>query len=199
MTTEEKDIQNNDDFQYDEKYDEKLMDHDYDGIKELDNPAPAWIMAIFYLSISFAVFYGAYYFWFAQGLNQEEEYAAMNMAHTEKYKNVNQSTADLVLLEDEASLAEGELMYKEMTCVNCHGAKGEGTIGPNLADNTSIHGCKFEEIFSIIKNGNSVKGMASYKNQMSDKKIQKVTSYILVKFKGTNPANAKAAEGKECK
>jgi len=198
MTTE-KDIQNNDDYQYNAEYDEKLMDHDYDGIKELDNPAPAWIMAIFYITITFAVFYGAYYFWFGQGPTQEEEYAADNLAYAEKYKDV-QSNKDLKILTDEVSVAEGAGIYNEMGCATCHGANGEGNaVGPNLTDNFWKNGCSFDEVFTLVKDGKTATAMTAYKTKMSDTKIQKVVSYILVKLKDSNPANAKDAEGEECK
>ena len=199
MTTE-KDTQNTDDYKYDERFDDKLMDHDYDGIKELDNPAPAWIMALFYVSIAIAVFYGAYYFWFGQGLNQEEEYAAENLAYTEQYKDVQQSSADLVLLTDQESLSAGAKIYVDMGCAACHGANGEGNaIGPNLVDNAWLNGCSFDEVFNIIKNGNPTKGMTAFKAQLSDQKIQQVSSYILETLKGTSPENAKDAQGTECK
>jgi cytochrome c oxidase cbb3-type subunit 3 len=49
----------------------------------------------------------------------------------------------------------------------------------------------------VIKNGEPAKGMTAFKGQISDEKIQKVSSYIL-SLKGTNPANAKAAQGEKC-
>ena len=198
MTTE-KDIQNNDDNQFDERYDEKLMDHDYDGIQELDNPAPAWIMAIFYITITFAVFYGAYYFWFGQGPTQEEEYIADCKAHDAEYKAAQGNSADIKLLTDEASLAEGAQIFVEMGCTACHGAKGEGNaIGPNLTDNSWINGCGFDNVFNTIKNGKAP-SMPEFKSKMSEQKIQKVASYILGTLHGSNPENAKAAQGEECK
>lgn len=198
MTTDNNQI-NNDDYRHDEKLDEKLMDHDYDGIKELDNPAPAWIMAIFYITIAFAVGYSAYYFWFDQGDNQIEEYEKAVIAHNEKYKSANAAVADLVLLNDEASLTEGAEIYKEMNCAACHGANGEGNaIGPNLVDDAWIHGCDFDKVFNIIKNGKATKGMTPFKGQLNDTKIQKVSSYIMVTLKGTNPENAKEAQGEIC-
>ena len=198
MTTENNNIQN-DDFQYNEKYDEKLMDHDYDGIKELDNPPPAWIMAIFYITITFSVFYGAYYFWFGQGPNQEQEYQEMNKEYEARFGAAQKSVEKLILLTDDASLSEGAKIYKDMGCAACHGANGEGNaIGPNLTDHNWINGCSFDEVFNIIKNGKATKGMTAFKAQLNDKKIQQVASYVLVKLKDSNPANAKEPQGEEC-
>jgi len=172
-----------------------LLDHDYDGIKELDNPAPAWIMAIFYITIFFAVMYGAYYFWFGQGMNQEQEYIQENKEYTEKYGSKD-NNEPLVLLTDEASIAEGQTIFLK-NCVACHGANGEGGIGANLTDETWIHGCDYDALSTVVNDG-APNGMPPYKAQMSEKKIQQVVSYILTKLKGTNAAG-KAAEGEACK
>jgi cytochrome c oxidase cbb3-type subunit 3 len=185
---------NNDEYIHNEELDEKLMDHDYDGIKELDNPAPAWIMAIFYITIFISVIYGAYYFWFSQGPTQEEEYLTEVAEHDAKYGS-QESTEILALLTDEASIAEGQVIFQK-NCIACHGMNGEGGIGANLTDDTWIHGCNFESVFTIVKEGGP-NGMISYKSQMSDQKMQQVSSYILTKLKGTNLAG-KAAEGEAC-
>jgi len=199
MTDENKNI-NTEDYQYNEKFDEKLMDHDYDGIKELDNPAPAWIMAIFYVTIAISIFYGAYYFWFGQGLNQDEEYATEVAEAKAMYEKANKSTVEMVLLTDEAALTEGKQVYADMNCAACHGATGEGNaIGPNLTDAAWINGCDFNTVVDVIKNGRATKGMTPFKAQLSDTKIQKVASYLLVSLKDSNPANAKEAQGEECK
>lgn len=181
------------------QYDENLMDHDYDGIQELDNPAPRWIMAIFYITIAFAIIYGAYFFWLGVGDNQDAEYARKSAQHDQEYQIKSMSGEELVLLTDAADIAEGKEIFNNMNCFACHGMSGEGnTIGPNLIDNFWINGCDITEVFNIIKNGKSAKGMTAFKGQISDEKIQKVASYVL-SLKGTNPANAKAAQGEECK
>ena len=199
MTEKNKNI-NTEDYQYNEKFDEKLMDHDYDGIKELDNPAPAWIMAIFYVTIAISVFYGAYYFWFGQGENQIEEYETSIAEAKVMYEKANKSTVDMVLLTDEASLNEGKQIYVDMNCAACHGTAGEGNaIGPNLTDVAWINGCDFNAVVDVIKNGRATKGMTPFKAQLSDAKIQKVSSYLLVSLKDSNPENAKEAQGNECK
>ncbi|MBN2668509.1 MAG: c-type cytochrome [Bacteroidales bacterium] len=187
-------IQNQDEYIHNEELDQKLMDHDYDGIKELDNPAPAWIMAIFYITIFFSVMYGAYYFWFGQGPNQDEEYELAFAEHDVEYAS-QKSTEKLGLLTDEASINEGMATFQQQ-CVACHGMNGEGGIGANLTDGQWIHGCSFDDVYKIISEGGP-NGMMSYKAMLSETKIQQVSSYILTKLKGTNVAG-KAAEGEAC-
>lgn len=181
-----------------DRYDEKLMDHNYDGIQELDNPPPRWIMAIFYITIAFSILYGAYFFWLGVGDSQDVEYARKSAQHDQRYQTKNMSTNELVLLTDAADIDEGKAIYKEMNCFACHGMVGEGNaIGPNLTDDYWIHGCDFSDIFNIIKNGESIKGMTAFKGQLSDERIQKVSSYV-VSLIGSNPANAKAHQGDKC-
>jgi cytochrome c oxidase cbb3-type subunit 3 len=181
-----------------EQHDDNLMDHEYDGIKELDNPPPIWIMALFYITIAFAIIYGAYYFWLKIGDHQDAEYVRKSEIHNQKYQAANVSTEDFVLLTDANSIDEGKAIYSAMNCFACHGLNGEGNaIGPNMTDEYWLHGCKFQEVFNVIKNGVPAKGMTAFKGQMSDEKIQKVASYV-ISLKGSNPANAKAAQGEKC-
>ncbi len=184
MATEEK---------YDqETIDSKLMiDHDYDGIKELDNPPPPWLMIIFYVSIIWSVFYVFYYHVF-NGPSQIDEY---NTEMAEAKANMPKSTFDennIVLLTDAASMAEGEKLFASKACNACHGVTN---IGPNLTDNYWIHGNKIDNVFKIVKYGVAEKGMTPFKDQMTDKQIQQVASYILVKMKGAATANTKGPEG----
>ncbi len=51
-----------------------LLDHDYDGIRELDNNLPRWWVWLFYLSIVFAVIYMLYYHVLRIGNLQAAEY-----------------------------------------------------------------------------------------------------------------------------
>ncbi len=190
---------NSEDYQHNSNIDSKLLEHDYDGIKELDNPVPAWISALFVITLAFAIIYGAYYFWLGIGENQEQEYISSIKKAEEKYKKAKKTTAVVGLMTDEASLTEGAKLYLEHNCGTCHGEKAEGTaIAPNLTDNSWINGCGFKNAFEIIRNGNPETGMPSLKGQLSEEKIQKLTSYILVSLKDTNPANAKEPEGEKC-
>ena len=178
--------------------DEHLNEHNYDGIEELDNPPPRWIMAIFYITIAFAIIYAAYYFWLDVGDPQDVEYVRKSELHDTKYKLETESAEEMGFLTDAAAIDEGKTIYKEMNCFTCHGLNLEGNaIGPNLVDNATLHGCDFQSVFNVIKNGVPAKGMTPFKAQLSDSRIQKVTSYI-ISLRGSNPENAKAAQGEAC-
>ena len=186
------------DQKYNDSPDLNIEDHEYDGIKELDNPPPGWIMAVFYLTIGLSILYGAYYFWLHVGDPQEAEYVkSVEMANL-KYNKVP-AGGPLSQLSDPESIAAGKAIYTGMNCNTCHGMNGEGNaIGPNLTDDFWIHGCKFEEVVNLIKNGFPTKGMTAFKAQLSDEKIRQVASYV-VSLKGSKPANAKAPQGEPCK
>lgn len=173
-----------------------IIDHDYDGIKELDNKIPPWLNFILYGSIIFAAIYMFRYHVFNTAPTQEEEYEE---AVAEFEANKPKSTFDasaISLLTDEASLAEGMALFGSKTCNACHGAVGEGNvIGPNLADNAWMHGNTPEEVFALIRDGSPNKKMTAFGAQMSEDDMLKLTSYILVTLQGSNPANAKEAEG----
>jgi cytochrome c oxidase cbb3-type subunit III len=177
---------------------EQLMDHNYDGIQELDNPPPTWIMAIFYITIAFSIIYAAYYFWLDVGDHQDAEYTRKSEQHDARYQLASESPEEIVLLSDAADIEEGKEIYKAMNCFTCHGTNLEGNaIGPNLTDNASINGCDFQSVFNVIKNGVPAKGMTPFKAQLSDNRIQKVTSYI-INLRGSEPANARGPQGEPC-
>lgn len=176
-----------------------LLDHSYDGIAELDNPTPPWFMFLFYSTIFFAVVYGIIYHAMGDGKIMENEYVAevkeaeiKREAYLKKFANsVNETNVTLVA--DKAKLEEGKSIY-DNNCVACHGAKGEGKVGPNLTDTYWIHGGSIQKIFKTITEGVPEKGMISWKKQLNPLQIQYVSSYILT-MQGTNPPNAKEPQG----
>ena len=119
--------------QADNQMDEHMSEHNYDGIQELDNPPPRWIMMIFYLTIGFSIIYAAYFFWLDVGDLQDAKYEKKSEMHDAKYQMVSQASDEMAALTDPADLEEGANIYKEMSCFACHGMNGEGNaIGPNL-------------------------------------------------------------------
>lgn len=178
-----------------------MTDHEYDGIKELDNNLPPWWLYGFYLSIVFAFVYSGYYF-IGDGPSSAQEYLA-EMAEAETAKTAFMATQtntvdenNVELLTDASSLAAGAKIFK-LNCMPCHGESGgsmPGGVGPNLTDDYWIHGGAVTDIFKTIKYGVPAKGMVSWEAQLSPSKIQEVTSYIK-SLRGSNPANAKEPQG----
>jgi cytochrome c oxidase cbb3-type subunit 3 len=155
-------------------------------------------MAIFYLTIGFSIIYGAYFFWLDVGDHQDAKYTRKSELHDAKFQIKSESPGEMGILTDAADLEEGATIYRNMNCFTCHGMNLEGNaIGPNLTDNFAIHGCDFQSTFNIIKNGVPAKGMTPFKAQLSDSRIQKVSSYIL-SMMGSTPDNAKEPQGEAC-
>ena len=182
----------------DEKY---FSDHDYDGIKELNNPSPYWVLLLFLGTIGFSLFYAVRYFGYPDnGKDQISEYK-QQMALVEKQKE-GQNPSDLNggFIMDKEQMAQGAKLFTEKGCIACHGAKGEGNaIGPNMTDKFWINGCKPTDLQKVITDGVPAKGMAPYKSMMTEAQIKSVIAYILGTLVGSNPPNAKAPQGVACK
>ena len=175
-----------------------LMDHDYDGIKELDNTLPPWWLYMFYITIVWAVVYLGYFHVYGGALQEEEYLAEMEIANEAKAAFLKRQANkidenNVAFLTGAADLEIGKTIYTT-NCVACHGANGEGGIGPNFADEYWLHGGSPSDIFKTIKYGVPEKGMISWKDQMSLSDIQKVASFIH-SFQGTNHANGKEPQG----
>lgn len=178
---------------------EIILDHNYDGIKELDNNLPPWWVYGFYATIVFALVYMVRYHVFDAPGQLEEyeiEYAEANRA-IEEYKKTAKNLVDINTVEvltETADLNAGKAIY-EANCVACHMADGGGGIGPNLADEYYILGGGIKNIFNTIsEGGRSGKGMVAWKKDLKPLEMAQVSSYVM-QFKGTTPANPKEAEG----
>lgn len=175
-----------------------IMNHDYDGIKELDNDLPPWWVYMFYATIVFAVVYLGYYEVF-DGDNQIDEYneqVIIAKAEVEAYKKTVK-TIDLSAMEvssDAGALSKGKKLFKQ-NCAACHKVDGRGEIGPNLTDEYWILGGGIKNVYNTIsEGGRDGKGMIAWKKSFSPEKIQQLANYVL-SLQGTNPDKAKAPEG----
>ena len=175
------------------------MDHDYDGIKELDNNLPPWWVYLFYACVIFGVIYVARYDVF--GADDQEMELKKEMAQAkidvDEYLKTAPDLMDektVVLLTDKENLDAGKEIFTT-NCAACHRADGGGQIGPNLTDDRWILGGGIKNLFHTITNGGrDGKGMISWKGTLKPKEIQKVASYIL-SLQGSNPKDPKEAEG----
>ena len=186
-----------------EKEEEVLTDHEYDGIRELDNNLPPWWTALFYATIAFSVVYLVYYHVLEMGPLQEEEYQ-IQMANAEAaLEEVRAAQAEegglideenIEVISDENTLAAAGRTYMQY-CSACHGNEGQGGVGPNLTDNYWVHGGSVQDIYNTIKYGVPEKGMIAWQGQLSPEQMQGISSYIVESLVGTNPSNPKEPQG----
>lgn len=179
-----------------------LLDHDYDGIKELDNSLPPWWKWMFYICIVWALFYLVNYhivpIW-NSGELQTAEYNAEIEEGKRQLAEYKKKAADFVdentvtMPQDKAVIAKGKAKFDEV-CAACHGAQGQGDVGPNLTDDYWLHGGDIKDIFKTIKYGVPEKGMISWQDQLKASEMQALAGYILT-LRGTNPPNPKEPQG----
>ncbi|NJM25784.1 MAG: c-type cytochrome [Bacteroidia bacterium] len=177
-----------------------MLDHNYDGIKELDNHLPPWWKWLFYFTIGWSAIYLIAYHVTDTWPLMEQEYGHEVAAAQEKINafRANQPTVQI----DEGTLeytADVELISSgrkvfDSQCVSCHRNDGGGGIGPNLTDEYWLHGGTVSEIYSTVKNGVPEKGMISWAPVLRPEEIRNVTFFIM-SIRGTNPLNGKAPQG----
>ena len=162
---------------------DKLLQHEYDGIREYDNPLPGWWKSVFAASIVFAIVYCIYYHGGGPGMSEADEYkaelkeyAALQAKIAEKTGKVDEKTlADLS--KNSAALESAKKVFNK-NCVACHGFKAEGKIGPNLTDDHQIHGNTRVDIYNTIKNGVPAKGMIAWSKVLKHAELLNVAAYI---------------------
>ncbi|WP_435416358.1 cbb3-type cytochrome c oxidase N-terminal domain-containing protein [Polaribacter aestuariivivens] len=178
-----------------------VLDHNYDGIRELDNSLPPWWVYMFYATIVFAVIYVVRY----EVLDGDNQIVEYNKAVAEARREVNKYKAtatDLItaenvtLLTDAKDLARGKAVFN-LNCASCHLADGGGQIGPNLTDEYWILGGGIKNVFNTVySGGRDGKGMIAWNKTLKPADIAKVSSYV-ISLQGTTPANAKEPQGEK--
>ncbi|RFN60270.1 cbb3-type cytochrome c oxidase N-terminal domain-containing protein [Marixanthomonas ophiurae] len=182
-----------------EKESEIVLDHNYDGIRELDNVLPPWWIYMFYASIVFAVVYMVRYHVF-DGIDQEEEYeiaVAEAQIQIEEYKKTAKDLIDVntvEILTGKEDVAAGKTIF-EANCIACHKVDGGGGIGPNLTDDYWILGGGIKNVFNTVsEGGRDGKGMVAWKTDLKPSEMAQVSSYVL-SLHGITPADPKEPEG----
>lgn len=177
----------------------RLLDHEVDGIKELDNLLPRWWVWLFNLTVAFSVVYLLYYHVFRAGDLQAEEYRKeAQRGELIKSAAIARFESGLDTLQpsaDPAVTAEGQRIYLN-SCAPCHRADGGGLVGPNLCDTYWIHGSNYVDNLKTIINGVPAKGMITWRGLLTPDQIQAVGSYVYT-LRGTNPKNPKPPENQQ--
>lgn len=175
-----------------------MLDHNYDGIRELDNVLPPWWVYLFYGTIIFAGIYLVRFEVIGE-YNQDQEFQT-EMKEAKASVDAYMKTAPdmmnkdkVTLLTDASSIASGKAIF-QTNCVACHRADGGGQIGPNLTDEFWINGGGIKNVFNtIMEGGRDGKGMVAWKASIKPSDIQKLSSYVL-SLQGSNPKDPKPTE-----
>ncbi len=181
-----------------EKEKDIMLDHDFDGIKELNNSVPPWFNWLFYGSIVVAIIYFVNYHVIGSGNVMVDEYVNEVRIANDKREELIRTGAfinenNVTLLNDAAEIEKGKQVFMT-NCLPCHGPDAGGTVGPNLTDEYWIHGGGIKNVFTTIKNGVPAKGMITWSTMLSPKQMQQVGSYVL-SLQGTKPPTGKLPEG----
>ena len=143
--------------------------HEWDGIKELDNPMPRWWLWVFYATILFSVVWWILYpAWpgstgYTRGLlgsNQRLELdtrlAEARAAQAVFIDRIAAATPDEIVAEPDLlqfAIAGGARHFKD-NCAPCHGLGGGGQLHyPSLADDSWLWGGTLDEIAFTINHG----------------------------------------------
>jgi cytochrome c oxidase cbb3-type subunit 3 len=176
----------------------KIAGHAYDNIEELDNPLPRWWLLTFYGTIAFSVVYFFYYtLGDGPGLTREWQKERAQLELTLSKNSGGNGPTDenalLAVVKDLEKQKSGKSLY-QTRCASCHGAEGQGGIGPNLTDNYWIHGGKPAQVLATITNGVGDKGMPPWGGMLNKDELNSLVAFVK-SINGTNPAGAKAPQG----
>jgi cytochrome c oxidase cbb3-type subunit 3 len=176
-----------------------LESHEYDGIKELDNPLPDWWLATFLMTIMFAFFYWIHYeFSGGQTIAQELEQDLAKIESIKKSRPAASESEDELrqLLSAAGRVDQGREIFAAK-CAVCHGPELQGSIGPNLTDEYWLHGKgTMTDIVATVRKGVLDKGMPNWDTQLKDDEIKSVAAFVY-QSAGSHPANPKAPQGEK--
>lgn len=183
-----------------EKEGDIMLDHNYDGIRELDNHLPPWWKWLFYGTIVFSIVYLIFYHLsdtLPLPLQEYEQELTLAEEQARKLKASNPVAAidetNVQLLTDATALADGKTTFLN-NCASCHRKDGGGDIGPNLTDEYWKHGGSIQDIFKVVRHGVQGTNMIAWEGFISPEKMQNVSNYVLT-LQRTNPENPKKPEG----
>jgi cytochrome c oxidase cbb3-type subunit 3 len=182
---------------------DELLDHDADGIQEFDNALPRWWLYGFYFTIAFAVVYVVNYHLLPSPLVGRPGMIAEYRAEVEAASRLAGGAAPaatavtLAALTDAESLAKGRAIFEsqQSLCASCHRPDLGGLVGPNLTDDTWLHGCTPGELVQNVRTGFPPRGMLPYGGgpKLGDDELLQVASYVLSR-RGSKPPNPKSPD-----
>lgn len=179
---------------------DRILEHEYDGIQEYDNPMPRWWLLTFAATVIFCVLYLLNIGPIGNGKGRIADYEASLAAYAAQHPAPVTDVSDAQLLaiaNDPTAVQAGAKIFASY-CSSCHRADGGGMIGPNLTDEFWLHGATPEKIHAVVNDGVLEKGMPPWAKVLKPEQVNQVVAYI-TKLQGTHPANPKPPQGEPVK
>jgi cytochrome c oxidase cbb3-type subunit 3 len=177
-----------------------LMEHEYDGIREYDNPLPGWWRAVFWATIVFAAGYWVWFHVTGWGVMPDAKYDVALAEYADQkgrreqaeLRDINED-AFARNASNPAMLARGKDIFASR-CASCHAADGQGLIGPNLTDRYQLHGATRMDIFKTVRGGVIGTAMLAWGEQLPPADVVAVTTFVTtlrgVDLQGKEPQGA---------
>jgi len=175
-----------------------LTNHEYDGIREYDNPIPGWWAWIFAGACIFAVLYYMAYQLGTAGTSVAQAYDnAVTANLLLQFEDIGMLTPDeptiLTYMQEDDWLLFGKQTFAG-NCVSCHGKNGEGLVGPNMTDDQYKNVTTLGDIGKVIQNGAANGAMPAWNNRLHPNEIVMVAAYV-ASLRGQNLSGPRAPEG----
>ncbi|TRC90392.1 cytochrome-c oxidase, cbb3-type subunit III, partial [Mesorhizobium sp. WSM4305] len=176
--------------------------HEWDGIRELNNPLPRWWVITFYITIAWAIGYTiAYPAWpmlssatrgllgYSSRIDVKNELAAAELAKGKYVAAIQSKTVSEIAADDalrEFAVAAGGATFK-VNCVQCHGSGAQGSKGfPNLNDDDWLWGGKADQVQQTITHGirfasdpdTRISEMPAFGDIITSEQIMQVSAYV---------------------
>lgn len=175
--------------------------HEWDGLKELNNPAPRWWLWVFFACVIFAVgYWWVFPAWptlsghsagskgwseYQQLSQHQKEITDMRAGYESRFVK-----ASLQDIKNDPQLyayarAGGAIAFKN-NCAQCHGSGAQGGVGyPNLNDDNWLFGGTMDQIYNTIRYGahndnekTHVGNMPAWKDVLKPDEIDAVATYV---------------------
>ncbi|GIK20242.1 MAG: cytochrome C oxidase Cbb3 [Leptolyngbya sp. PLA2] len=177
---------------------DRLMEHEYDGIREYDNPTPGWWHAIFIGTVLFSIVYFTFWHFSPMAYTVHEAHqAAVTREFKRLFADLGELTPDqhtlLTVTTDDRWRAVASGVYTA-NCAQCHGQRGEGLVGPNLTDDHYKWVKRVEDVYGVVANGAAAGAMPAWDKRLSTNEMILVASYV-ARLRGQNLPGPRGPEG----
>lgn len=197
----------------------KTTGHEWDGIRELNNPLPRWWLWTFYLCIIWAIGYAIAYpaipliksatpglLGYSSRAEVVAELADAKAAQGVLLEKIAATPVEEIASDQELlqfAIAGGSSAFK-VNCAQCHGSGAAGSAGyPNLNDDDWLWGGTIDQIYLTIAHGIRYEGdddtryseMPAFGDMLEPEQISEVAAYV-VSLSDTPSDPSRVAPGK---